>query len=151
MRLNRLLNTSVVGPVIHRQGVEVLIRSSQVLSAPLPAMTTPLTVSSSPDHSRSQPLSRSQSPVLSASSHEFACQPSLSHEERFLEMFPTTCLQASTSPPASFTPRYLSHSLQPLDLIDRCQPPVLYLKNIDERREKYIYLENTTIILVGTD
>ena len=68
-------------------------RSSQVLSALLPATTTPLSDSSSPDRPRSlassQSLSRSQSHALSASSHEFACtcQPSLSHEEPFLEIF----------------------------------------------------------------
>ena len=98
-------------------------------------MITPLSASSLPDRSRSrsQPLSRSQSPALSASSHEFACQLSLCHEERFLEdLWSTTCLQASTSPLASFTPPLsLAHSLQPLDLIDRCQPPVLCATDCD--------------------
>ena len=98
-------------------------------------MITPLSASSLPDRSRSrsQPLSRSQSPALSASSHEFACQPSLCHEERFLEdLWSTTCLQASTSPLASFTPPLsLAHSLLALDLIDRCQPPVLCATDCD--------------------
>ena len=51
------------------------------------------------------------------------------------KIFRTTCLQASTSPLASFTPplslSYLSHSVQPLDLIDRCQPPVLCATDCD--------------------
>ena len=79
------------------------------------ALTNPLSANSSSDRSvslsRSHPLSRSHSPALFASRHEFARQPSLSHEERFLEMFPTICphLLASRS-------RYLSRT--------RCSPSI---------------------------
>ena len=83
-------------------------RSSQVLSTPLPATTTPLSDSSSPNRSRSLALSLSLalSPTLCLplATREFACPPSPSREARFLEIFLTAYLQASTSPLASFTP-----------------------------------------------
>ena len=99
-------------------------------------MTTHLSDSSSPDRSRSLALSLSLalSPTL--------CLP-LATSLRVSPRSHTRNLSSRYSPPPTCKPRplplhllasrphYLSHSLQPLDLINRCQPPVLCATDYD--------------------
>ena len=102
-----------------------------VLCAPLPAMTTPLFVSFSLSHSLTHSLSLALNPPLYLPLATFA---NLRVSRRSLigtrdvssRCFPppTICKPLPPHLPAS-RPRYFSHSLQPLDLIDRCQPPAL--------------------------